>query len=124
MPGDKVRLVRGPYKDPDRVVEVLSVNKFSNLIMLKDLTVSLQYLSFSGNVLTKSFPLLQYPKLKDYPDRPAMAVRAHYSNVQLFMGSREFPSEKDPAITKIKKCVAEAFCIMLVYMYPVVLIDL
>src|SRR5689334_6895221 len=39
VPGDKVRLVRGPKRDLDRVVEVLSVNKFRNLILLKDLTV-------------------------------------------------------------------------------------
>ena len=39
VPGDKVRLIRGPKRDPERVVEVLSVNKLRNLILLKDLTV-------------------------------------------------------------------------------------
>jgi hypothetical protein len=57
IPGDKVRLVRGPYKDPERVVEVLSVNKFRNLILLKDLTVGLQSLLFiKKNVLTNPHP--------------------------------------------------------------------
>jgi transcription antitermination factor NusG len=47
VPGDQVRLVRGPFKDPDRVVEVLSINKFRNLVMFKDLTVCVQYVSLS-----------------------------------------------------------------------------
>ena len=66
VPGDQVRLVRGPYKDPDRVVEVLSVNKFRNLIMLKDLTVSLQYLSLSLQFVDKILPPLTVSKNKRF----------------------------------------------------------
>ena len=39
VPGDRVRIIRGPYKDSSRIVEVLSVNKYRNLVMFKDLSV-------------------------------------------------------------------------------------
>ncbi|KAF8334990.1 uncharacterized protein EI90DRAFT_3120861 [Cantharellus anzutake] len=76
VPGDRVRLVRGPYKDSNRIVEVLSINKYRNIAMFKDLS---------------------YPKKKNDPDAPAMPVQAHYSNLQLYMGKRS--SHQNPTLT-------------------------
>ncbi len=52
VPGDRVRIVRGPYKDSNRIVEVLSVNKYKNSVMFKDLSVRIQcYFSVNISVL-------------------------------------------------------------------------
>lgn len=39
VPGDKVRLITGPEKDENRLIEVHSVNKLRNRVYLKGKTV-------------------------------------------------------------------------------------
>jgi len=88
VPGDRVRIVRGPYrnaeveeeegaekKEPkdkgekkDKLVTILSVDKFKNQLLLKGIT-----------------------RGADKKDSPAFAARVHYSNVQLHIGKFEFP---------------------------------
>ncbi|KDQ14100.1 hypothetical protein BOTBODRAFT_159628 [Botryobasidium botryosum FD-172 SS1] len=66
VPGDRVR-IKGENKD--KIVTILSVDKFKNQLLLKGIT--------RGGA--------------DKKDSPAFAARVHYSNVQLHIGKFEFP---------------------------------
>ncbi|KAG8920657.1 hypothetical protein FRC02_000787, partial [Tulasnella sp. 418] len=72
VPGDKVRVVRGPYKDSKIVREVLSVDKTRNQVFLKGLVAA-----HTNN-----------------PDKQAITKHVHYSNLQLYVGQFAFPPKE------------------------------